>query len=155
MNDTIIGVLIGFAGAVIPSILSLIFGLIRERNQRKHELAMWRLNAVETARMEALREYAAQYGALLHGVSSPEFSPARYIAALERAAIYVQPETLKAMMDASEPVLKDWGTTAVENREFGSNRMNSLNRLLQDEMRLSSEQFNQKKPKKRKRRTKP
>lgn len=144
MNDTLLGIIIGGAIAIIPNVLTLLADFRKEKLRHTHELRIRRLDLVDAPRMDALREFADQLGALYADNLSDIHHIDLFLASMQKASLYVTPETIGAMHAAEKIVMQSWDPDAVSplSREeiLGSPQISHLNECLRREMRLIYEE---------------
>lgn len=140
MSETLLGIIIGGAIGVVPTLVMVFVEVWKQRCQLKHELAVRRMELLDEPRIKALLEYSQQLGAICSPFSrGDEFSEERYLAALERLALYVPTETRKEML-AITPILLGELRRGVDKCDYTADklrRIEALNESLRNEMRLT------------------
>lgn len=101
-----IGVALGGIIGIIPTIILVRAERHREERRERHELALHKLSLIDEPRLASIREYANQLGAMMSRDAYEGYSPADYLAAYQRVAIYVSTDTLQAMQ-AANPIVLD------------------------------------------------
>ena len=101
MPDAILGVIIGGAFGLIPSVLVAVLNYRSRSEDRKHELKVKNLEVYGRNRLDAVTCYLNQFGALFSSFyDAKDFSYDKYFAASERAACFVSDETRSSMKKA-------------------------------------------------------
>lgn len=140
-SETLWGIVFGAFLAGLPTISMYVIEFLRHKSQQKHELRMRRIDLIEAPRLAALQDYARLVGALIGSELIPEeFNVAEFRAAHQRAALFVSPETYKAMCDAMPVILAGWEDTPDKSpqEKMCDPAVLLLNARLHEEMILES-----------------
>ena len=109
MNDTILGVVLGAAIAAVPTIISAILDYKKQSARLAHEKDLHAMELFRTEKQVALAEYALQLGAMDSSSIQGDFSIDRYLAASQKASIFVSDETRTLILKADEYAFGRWG----------------------------------------------
>ena len=137
---TFLGVIFGGLIAAVPSLLTVFMENRRQQIQLAHELYMRKLDLIDSPRIAALQEYSRYLGAFFSSQLSEEFTESQFLAAHQKACIYVSDDTRAAMMNALPVILSDWHSgkpMTLEEKEDKSG-LRVLNTFLNRELQLSS-----------------
>ena len=140
MSETLLGIIIGGAIGVVPTLVMVFVEVWKQRCQLKHELAMRRMDLIDKPRLEALREYCHQLGAACSPFNrASENSKENYLSALEKAVLYVSPATRDKMIEITPAILEEW-ERPLDKLRFATGKIakiHELNEALQGEIYLS------------------
>lgn len=140
MQESTINLLIGGALGIIPSITTFCLEIWRERRKQKHEISLRNIDLVNSPRIEALREFADQFGAFAAPGDDAGHSLNKLLAAMQTASLYVDESTLTAMQNAI-PVLisapSSYETRTQRADALKSPAITAMTKALRHEMRKS------------------
>lgn len=109
MSETLLGIIIGGAIGLIPTLTTCILDFRKERMRQRHELRMKKLELYETDRMHALKQYCAALGACLdintnqYDDESFDKMKSDYNKAFNSVSLFVSRTTYEAMLKVCEP----------------------------------------------------
>lgn len=106
MDETLLGVVIGGAISLIPHFITAGATIWNNRQQRKHDLRIRRMDLVDAPRMQALQEFADQFGALMSFGITGSHSVDGLLAAMQKASLFVSEKTWRAMRAAVPALLR-------------------------------------------------
>ena len=109
MKETLIASLIGGLLASIPNILSAISSGFSSRSARKHEIRMKKLELVDSAKVQAIRDFSDALGACMaieknSSAADRAQTLRHYYACFERLTLYVCDQTYNAMNKLTDPI---------------------------------------------------
>lgn len=115
MNDTLLGIIIGGAIGVVPTLVTLIINVWQERSRQKHAMCMSRIELFEKTRLEAIQTYAKMAGALMSDSYGTEFGQDKYFSAYQNTCLFVSQKTRKAMLSFNDVLLVGWRDAGYTN----------------------------------------
>ena len=135
LSDANLGIILGGAIALVPTVLSGVFHFLQSRSLRRHELALRRIDLVEPRRLDALQQYMDLLGRCLdqhkiNGAVTLSNEVPEFLKAHERALLYVGDETAAAMIRALPDILAvDPSGTSASLRLVQRHQLPRLSRL--------------------------